>query len=477
MLEQNKNKKMKTLKINKIILLLLGFVVFNSCVEDDDFDTPNTSIVEPNISVDDVVSISSVLGQLTQANSNGDPVFTFEYDPGIERFVEGYVISSDEGGNFFEEFIIQNTPENPTVGLRVLLDVNPLFGRYEVGRKVFIKLNGLTIGRSNGVLTLGILEGIDGAEKIPAAEENDFIFRSPELATMVPLPLMFSEFADDKTNLLIELQDVQFNRNEATGDSPLSYASEGSDQFDGERTLESCTSASSVIFSTSTFADFKNLTLPSGRGNMTAILTKDFFGEVFNVTVNSPEDINFDNTDRCDPDFAECTGPSGGGSAIFEENFEGFAGYAAEGWTNVNVSGGNTEWIIGNFSGSSYAQISGFSSGDNEINVWLVTPSINMDATDGEELSFDVQANFDNGIILSVLVSSDFTGDPLTATWQPLDAVIPSGPGGGFGSFTGVGPINVSCIDGNVNFAFFYEGSDPSATTRYHVDNIEVTGN
>ena len=24
---------------------------------------------------------------------------------------------------------------------------------------------------------------------------------------------------------------------------------------------------------------------------------------------------------------------------------------------------------------------------------------------------------------------------------------------------------------------FFYEGSDPSATTRYHVDNVIVTGN
>ena len=29
-------------------------------------------------------------------------------------------------------------------------------------------------------------------------------------------------------------------------------------------------------------------------------------------------------TERCDPDFLECTGPSGGGTAIFEEDFEGF---------------------------------------------------------------------------------------------------------------------------------------------------------
>ena len=109
--------------------------------------------------------------------------------------------------------------------------------------------------------------------------------------------------------------------------------------------------------------------------------------------------------------------------------------------------------------------------------MYLITPPIDMDGTTGEELSFDVQTNFDNGNILSVLVSTDFTGDPTTATWSILDATIPSGPPSSFGSFAPVGPINISCLDGMVHFAFFYEGSDPTATTRYHVDNIEITGN
>lgn len=481
MLEQNKIQKMKTLKINKLILLLIGLVVFNSCVQDDEFSTPDITIVEPTLT-GPVIEISALAGELAQAQGGGsldyndeDTTYSYTFNEN-DLFVQGYVVSSDEGGNFFEEIIIQDKFENPTIGIKLLLDVNPLFVRYAPGRKVYIKLNGLSVGITNGLLTLGSLNGNE-VDKIPSASETDFILRSATKETLVPLPLAFADFTDSKTNLYVQLQDVQFNRNQATGDNPQSYASEQSDQFDGERTLESCASASSVIFSTSTFADFKGLTLPSGRGSMNAILTKNFFGDAFNVVVNSPEDINFDSADRCDPDFVECTGASGGGSVIFGENFEGFAGYTAEGWTNVNVSGGSTEWIIGSFSGSSYAQISGFSSGDDEINVWLVTPSVNLDATTGEELAFDVQSNFDNGTILSVLVSSDFTGDPLTATWQPLDASIPTGPSGGFGSFESVGPINISCIDGNVNFAFYYEGSDPSATTRYHVDNIEVTGN
>jgi hypothetical protein len=54
---------MKTINFNKFLLLLLGLVVLNSCVEDDDFDTPNTAIVEPVLD-GDVIPISSVAGGL-----------------------------------------------------------------------------------------------------------------------------------------------------------------------------------------------------------------------------------------------------------------------------------------------------------------------------------------------------------------------------------------------------------------------------
>jgi hypothetical protein len=83
---------------------------------------------------------------------------------------------------------------------------------------------------------------------------------------------------------------------------------------------------------------------------MVAVLTKDFFGETFNVSVNTPVDINFDSADRCDPDFLECTGPSGGGSAIFEEDFEDFGTYDSEGWDNINIDGTDTDWFINSFS-------------------------------------------------------------------------------------------------------------------------------
>lgn len=471
---------MKTLNFYKLIILFFAVTMISSCVKDDDYDTPNIVVVEPDLGDTPVITVDNIASAWEQEQGN----VTFE----TKQYLEGYVISNDEFGNFFEEIIIQDNLENPTAGIRVLIDENPLFTRFEIGRKIYINLKDLTVGISNGVLSLGIGGGTY-LEAIPAPRlDGDLILRSTEVGTLVPLEINLSdlpalEFDESEfrlTNRLLILNNVQFNRNDVLGENPLTYAGEGNDEFDGERILESCDSGSTVVFSTSTFADFKSVTMPSGRGSVTGILTKNFFGDTFNFVINNISDVNLDNEDRCDPDFFLCTTPSGGGASFYEEDFEAYGSFSdaeSAGWTNVNVSGGGTEWELGNYDNSNYAQISGFSSGEDEINVWLVSPSINMDDTTGEELLFDVQSNYDNGNILTVLFSSNFTGDVTTATWQSLDAAIPNGPSGGFGNFEAVGPINISCLDGTINIAFLYEGSDPSATTRYHVDNFNVTGN
>ncbi|GAB5398555.1 MAG: DUF5689 domain-containing protein [Aureisphaera sp.] len=489
---------MKHLKNYKLILFLAVVTFVASCVEDDDFGTPDLTVNDPQLETTPI-TIEGLYGQfLQEAIQAVDDLGVDPSDPNYEEvlngvlqdlkitfdegttYIEGYVISSDEAGNFFEEIIIQNAPANPTRGVRFLIDVNPLFTAYEPGRKVFIKMDGLSMGISNGLFTIGVLDAND-LEKVASSQLEETLLRSSEIATLEPLPITFADFSGDLTNLYVRLSDVQFNRNQVLGDDVLTFAAEPTDEFDGERILESCSTGSNVIFSTSTFADFKAIQLPSGRGTMDGIFTYNFFGDTFNMVVNDPSYINFDSADRCDPDVYVCDQPSGGGSDIYSENFEQFNAiedYVNLGWTNVNVANSNGElWVIGNFSNNNYAQITGFNSNEDIIDTWLITPAIDMSATTGEELSFDLQVNFDNGEILTVLFSNDFTGDPTAATWFQLDADIPEGPSGGFGDFEPVGPINVSCVEGTMHVAFRYQGSDPDATTRYHVDNVTVTGN
>ncbi|MGK0385651.1 MAG: hypothetical protein ACI849_000254 [Patiriisocius sp.] len=489
---------MKNFNLYKLVMLLIVTVGMVYCVQDDDFDTPNISVVAPKIE-GDVFTIMGINNAFEQAvanaaddqgvapeDANYDTVIaelrqteklTFETDQ--ITYIEGYVISNDQAGNFFDEMIMQNASSNPLGGVKVLVDVNPLFITYEVGRKVYVRLDGLTAGYDSGVFTLGILD-VNDLGKITESQASDYIIRDVVVETIIAKPVLFSEFTNTNTNLFIELADAQFNRNEVLGDDRKTYAGEAGDEFDGERLLESCKEESSVIFSTSTFADFKSVLLPQGRGIMHGILTKNFFGDTFNMVVNDPTGIFFDDKNRCDPETFDCTGPSGGGTEFYSEDFEEFnvmEDYVIAGWTNVNVSGGIEVWEIGSFDNNNYAQVSGFSSGEDIMDIWLVTPGIEMDATSQEELMFNIQAAFDNGAVLSVLVSNNFMGDVSTATWNLVDATIPSGPENGFGDFTLGGPINISCVDGVAHIAFRYQGSDPTATTRYHVDTIVITGN
>ncbi|MEZ4875363.1 MAG: DUF5689 domain-containing protein [Flavobacteriaceae bacterium] len=470
---------MKQFKFSTLFLLLVTAVSFVSCVQDDEYNAPNGDATELNIPTTDIVTIDALRSAWEQeVATNGNQTLTFG-EEFAGKYLEGYVISSDETGNFFEEIILQDQPSNPTAGVKVLINVNPLFGRYDFGRRIYIELKGLSVGLDSGVLTLGYESG-GSIEQISETKMDEIILRDATVAEIVPMPINISDFSDDKTNLFVRLTDVQFTRSQALGSDPLTYAAEASDEFDGERILESCSEANSTIFSTSTFADFKAQELATGRGTIDAILTYDFFGEYFIVTVNSLDDLQLDDANRCDPDTFSCDGPSGGGSVFWSQNFEQFNSieqYVSAGWTNVNVNSGPTQWVIGNFNNNNYAQVSGFSSGENTIESWLVTPAINMDGTTMEELSFDLEVAFANGVGLSVLVSTDFTGDVTTATWSPLDVAIPNVPASGFGGFNTVDPINVSCVDGDMYVAFRYQGSDPNLTTRYHIDNIEVTGN
>ncbi len=468
---------MKTLNIYKLIILIFAATFAVSCVQDDDYDVPNLDVDPPILSGTEI-SINGLKTLLEAAQPTPGEI-TENYTVEDDLYFTGYVVSNDEFGNIYEELIIQDNKENPTIGIRVLVNVNPLFNTYEFGRKTHVQLQGLTVGISNGVLTLGI-ENVNSIDKIGESQMTNYLKRDLEVAEIIPLSMNISDFNENKTNLFIKLTDVQFHRNDVMGEFPKTFSSEPDDEFDGERTLESCAEGLTVVFSTSTFADFSAADLPTGRGNLEGLLTLNFFGETFNVVVNSPLDINFDSTDRCDPDFFFCTTPSGGGNVVYSEDFESYNSIddlVNAGWTNINVNGGGTLWEIGEFSNNNYAQITGFSSNESEIISWLVTPNIDMDSSTMEELLFDIQANYDNGTILSVLFSSNFTGDVNNADWQFLDATIPTGPSSGFGNFETVGPINISCIEGNVNFAFLYEGSDPNATTRYHVDNITITGN
>jgi len=447
-------------------------------VEDDDYETPNVTIPEVDISeLGDKTTFAAVIARYQTAVADGDDVGIFDTENDQPLYVEGYVVSSDASGNFYEEIIIQNSTDGNDVdgdartGFNVQINVRSLSDTYEPGRKVYIKLNGLAIGEENGVYTLGRANG-SSLEQLQEYEYLSFIIRDSEVAMITPKVLSIEDLSAGDENTLVQFSDMQFVRNELT----LTYAGEATDEFDGFRTIENCESGATMTLQTSTFADFKSLQVAQQKGTITGIYSRDF-GDDFSVLVlNGTTDVNFANADRCDPVILECEGTTSSAMTVWEEDFESISDESdLDGtWFNGNVSGGSERYELNSFSGDQYLKISAFGTGENPLEAWLVTPAINLDGSDEEELSFNVSSNFETGRILTAFITEDYTGDPLTTEWIELDANIPIGDGG-FGDFV-ESTLNISCLNGDIHVAFKYLGADGGSETRYHITDIKVTG-
>ncbi|MDA0178155.1 MULTISPECIES: DUF5689 domain-containing protein [Mesoflavibacter] len=448
---------MKRFNLNKIAVLLVSLVVLTGCVKDDNFDVPSGIDGSADYPNSEAVfnPLSGVLGAF---GSNGNEAFTFDAasETVTEKYTVGYVVSSDEGGNFYKQLVIQDAPENPTAAIVVQVDKNPMFTQYEFGRKVFVKLNGLTVGEGNGVLQLGRLDG-DEIGRIPSTLVQDYIIRTDEVATIVPKEVTISEFSEALESQYIRLNDMQFNSNLVVGNT-TTFASESNDSFDGERLLESCATGSSVILSTSTFSDFKGLPLPANRGSIDGVLTRDYFDDFYTIYINTPEAINFDNDLRCDP--------------LFEDDFS--AGNLDK-WTPYNVTG-TQEWYYNTFGNpDDSATMSGYAGGAQTNEDWLISLPIDLSNTPSAFLTFQTVKRY-NGNDIEVFYATDYNGgDPTTdGTWVALSPTLDTNTGS-WSSWTDSGSLDLSAAaGGNVFIAFKYTSTSSAAAT-WEVDNVKVS--
>ena len=479
---------MKTTKFYGIVSFLMMAITMISCVEDGDFAVPNIAVQEPNITVNsNIAAIQSALQQ--EFNSNEELTYTFDVNEDNPTYAEGYVVSSDAAGNFYKKLIVQNKPENPTAGIEIILNKTSLSETYDVGRKIYIKLDGLSVTYDDGERTidptnevpgkyiLGVLDG-DRVDDIPSTSVEDHLIRSATVSQIVPSSIALGDVTEAHINTMIQLPSAQILKS----DLDKTYAGESDDEYDGMRTIFECETEQTIQLQTSTFASFKSNVVPSGKGSMTAVLTKDYFSEILVAIINTPSDLEFNDSDRCDPPVLECAGSNVGGSTIIlDEDFENITSandITNAGWTNVNVNGGSNLFSSRSYAGNRYVQISAYNSDESPLEAWLVTPEIDLEGTSNEELTFDTKTAFDNGSALSVYVSSDFTGDVTTATWLRIDATLSEGPASGYSStFTNSGSIDISCLSGGVHIAFKYVGADGGVTTTFQIDNVRVTGN
>ena len=228
---------MKTINIFKIVAVFLYIGMFTACVQDDDYSVPTDLGVTENLKLEELLG-NSEYSDLTIAEVN-ILLSTGGANQILSKvYVKGYVISSDESGNFYKEFYIQDDPTNPTAGIKVVLNMSDTFAKYNFGREVYINLEGLFVGETNsydGVIALGGSE--DGSEigSISVNQIINQVFRSKNTMTISPLPINVALVNNTHVGMFIQLDNMEFTAS-LEGESYVN----SDDSFDSPRIMQSC---------------------------------------------------------------------------------------------------------------------------------------------------------------------------------------------------------------------------------------------
>ena len=290
---------MKTNKILTLLLVMVASLAIVSCVQDDDYTIPSSLGTEETEGLDALIASSTSI-TVAEAKSYFVPGEVTPITTNV--YVKGYVSSSDQTGNFYKEFFLQDSPTNPTAAIKVVLNQVDSYNQFNFGREVFINLNGLFVGevRSNDdVIAIGGKANTDDeVEALTANQIPSFVFRSQITETMVPLVLTFSQINDSNIGMFVMVEDAQFS-DSLDGE----FYVDPFDDFDTSRSIQSCEGFGFTSFplETSSFANFAQQPLPTdGGGTISGVITKTFNGSNLVMALNNTNDVNFTNS-KCEP--------------------------------------------------------------------------------------------------------------------------------------------------------------------------------
>ncbi len=443
---------MKTTFLKPAFFAVVAATVLSACVQDDDYGVPSldcteTSLVATMDAAD--VPAGAVLAQYTE-----------------DDVIEAYVTSSDEGGNFFKTISFQTL--DGSFAFSVPVDATSTFISFQPGRKVFIKLQNLYTDRYQEGVRIGtiFLSGsVAAVGRLSISQYRQALVRSCDIVDEDELVQQVSleDVQDDSyINKLVEIDNVQFS-DAAVGEH---YYEAGNAIGGATNHLLEDENGNSLVFRTSSFANFASAIVPSGRGKVRGVLTK--FNGVYQFLARTQEDIQLTQPRIVafySEDFQE---------AVDNTNFN------IAGWVNF-AEAGTRLWREEAFSGNGYAEFSAFGSGNTSNVNWLISPAIDFTPYTNKSISFKVaQHHLDvdsPGNSLEVLVSTDFDGtNVLAATWTPINATLPTSATPWY-EFVG-SMIDVSNLSGNVYVAFKFRGSGTDLTLdgAFQVDDLKAYG-
>jgi len=468
---------MKNIFKNSFIILTAIFL-FSGCVNDT-YDTPKFGdCVDPGLtktkSIADIYAVAKNPVATPPSVVPNTPTYT------ADDIIEGYVVSSDEGGNFYKSFYVQAVDGSKGYNLSVD-EVNLYTKNFEPGKKVFLKLKGLAYANPTS-FGVGLIFGAPPTEqyavnRLATLEYPKHLIASCDAVSedAIVRKITLAQVADAYLNTLVEIDNVQFTDEAAGG----TYDSNREDDYDSS--IYVTDGAKTLTIRTSRFANFAGRKVPTGKGKIRGVLTK--YNSTFQIIMRTERDANMPN-----PRVDYTPALIGSNSTVFpgtvNETFESYISSPSQ--TNfpnyINDAGvGSRYFEVKTFSSNKYIQMTSFSSGGAN-NTYLFVP---VNLTTANNLSFKTNMGFWNGAVLKVyyVLATNYTPGAIVDTSKMVNITsnftIPTTPTSGYGTtFTSSGVYAIpTSVTGNGYFVFEYAGNAnafPAVTTTLQLDNITV---
>lgn len=466
---------MKNIFKNSFILIL-AIGLFSACVNDD-YDTPKFGdCINPGLTktkeVADIYAIAKNPRATPPSVIPNTPTYT------ADDIIEAYVISSDEGGNFYKSMYFQ--PTDGSKGFNLSIDDTNLYAKnFQPGKKVFLKLKGLAFANPTS-FGVGLIFGAPptdqyAVDRLPTAEYPNHLIAScnsvseDEIVRKITLAQALSGAAF--LNTLVEIDDVQFT-GESAGET---FDLVRTDDYDSS-TFITQNGTRNLTVRTSRYANFAGYRMSESRGKIRGVLTK--YNATYQIILRTERDVTMSNA-RIDYQLP-IVGNDIQFLPTFTENFESYAitatGTNFPKYVNDAFKGGRY-WDVKSFRSNKYIQMSSFGSGGTNT-VYLAMP---IAFTPGKKLSFKTKDGFYNGPVLKVYYSKDYVsgGDVDKATLVDITSsfTIASGTVTGYASnFTNSGLYTIpTSLTGNGFFIFEYNTAGRAeVTSTIQIDDITV---
>lgn len=218
--------------------------------------------------------------------------------------IRGIVVGNDEGGNIYNSLYIQDA----TGAIAISIGQGGLFGPFAVGQGVLIELQGLYVGgygkqpqigtsylnpnREDATPQVGRMSRYQWQEHYRLLTKGDGImdgiFANPLECKWNLNSLDIAQYC----GRLITLKGVEL----AEADGTAVYApSDGSVSLTANCANRVISGLSNVVLRTSTYADFANKPMPTGRVDITGVATR--YNDVWQILMRTENDIKESTTE------------------------------------------------------------------------------------------------------------------------------------------------------------------------------------